>query len=129
MLDIHITDMLLCFQLINENITMPFPIGYSQLCKVLMLIFVLGCPYIIETDLGLFANVFFPGVIGIALFGIENVATDLELPFGEDANDLNVSECAHVFECECVELLRACGKLGELAADRFQFTTFPEQYD
>jgi len=70
LLDPHITGMLLCYQHINDNITMPFPIGYSQLCKVLMLIFVLGCPYVIDTSLGVFANVFFPGVIAVALFGM-----------------------------------------------------------
>ena len=41
--------MLYCYQKVNEIVTMPFPITYAQLCKVLMITFILGCPWVLTS--------------------------------------------------------------------------------
>jgi len=126
--DDRVEQLLKHYQDVNQIVTLPFPIGYSQLCKLLMIFFMAGCPFIIDTELGWFANVYFPTLIGAACFGIEHIAIDLELPFGEGANDLNVSESVHALECETLELLGTAG-LNEEVGKYFCFLCSPEGYD
>lgn len=126
--DLKITGLMQSYQAINENITMPFPVGFSLLCKTLMLCFLAGCPFCIDTGRGIFANVFFPWIVSVAFFGIETLATELEMPFGEGDHDFNVLECVQTLECECLEMLLAAGDAGDAAAGHFKAKKLSESY-
>merc|ERR1719469_940274 len=62
-----------------------------------------------------------PTVAGFALFGIDQIGTELENPFGSDANDLDVQEMIMQLERELMRLLEFSGD----AAAREQFTWMP----
>lgn len=93
------------FQFIMMNVTMPFPIILAQLNKIALLLFVVTCPFVIDTDLGAFANIFYPTVIAFIYFSIEAAAIEIEVCFGEDDNDMNILDSVHQVECECVQML------------------------
>merc|ERR1719229_2065654 len=68
-------------------------------------------PFFVDYKLGWFANTIIPGIVSLALLGIDAIATELENPFGNDANDLDLLERIHAFECEAMELVRLTGDL------------------
>jgi len=105
--DIRVADLLRCYQRIHACITMPFPIGYSQICKLLLILFSGGCPFVIDTTLGLAANVYFPVLVALACFGLESTAVELEQPFGDSPNSLNMVDLVRQLEHECITLLNA----------------------
>lgn len=97
------------YDAINQIISTPLPLPYANLCKLLLSIFLFTMPFMIDCSLGWFANTIIPGTVSLALLGIDAIATELENPFGDDANDLDLLERAHQLESEAVELVRLSG--------------------
>merc|ERR1711957_622090 len=54
-------------------------------------------------------NTVIPPLMSLALLGIDAIGTELENPFGDDENDLDIDELIHVVECEAMELLTLTG--------------------
>jgi hypothetical protein len=102
------------FEAANQIITTPIPLPYANLCKTLLLIFLLSMPFFVDYRLGWLSNVIFPPLASLALLGIDAIATELENPFGDDDNDLDILEPLHVLECEALEMLRLSGDEGAL---------------
>jgi len=97
------------FEEIDQIITTPLPLPYANLCKTLLLCFLLSMPFFVDYKLGLFANTAIPSLVSLALLGIDAIATELENPFGDDSNDLDILELLHVLECESMEILSLTG--------------------
>merc|ERR1712232_812526 len=97
------------FEMTHQIITTPLPLPYANLCKTLLSIFLLSMPFFVDYRLGWFANTVIPAIISLALMGIDAIATELENPFGDDANDLDLLEGIHVLEREAMETLRLSG--------------------
>mmetsp|Transcript_145933 Transcript_145933/g.467823 ORF Transcript_145933/g.467823 Transcript_145933/m.467823 type:complete len:453 (-) Transcript_145933:178-1536(-) len=112
------------YESVNQIISSPLPLPYANLCKLLLVTFLLSMPFFVDYRLGWFANTFIPAVVSLALLGIDAIATELENPFGVDANDLDLLERIHQLECEAVELLRLSG-LAE-TTDFFCWRAVPE---
>jgi len=104
------------FEAANQIITTPIPLPYANLCKTLLSIFLLSMPFFVDYRLGWLSNVIFPPLASLALLGIDAIATELENPFGDDDNDLDILEPIHVLECEALEMLRLTGDAGALSA-------------
>lgn len=99
----------LYFELINQTMTTPIPFPYVHLCKVLLGTFLLSYPFFIDCALGWFANVFLPTAVATSLLGIDAIATELENPFGDDPNDLDLLDFIGQLEQESMMMLRLCG--------------------
>jgi len=86
------------FSQLDQLIVMPLPLAYLQHCKVIFLAFVIVYPLTLDTFDGFWANVISPGLICMALFGLEVLADAMENPLGDDVLDMNVMEMIHELE-------------------------------
>lgn len=62
-----------------------------------------------DSEQGWYANVVMPGLAVVALVGIDQIGTELENPFGDDANDIDVQELISTLERECLRMLQFAG--------------------
>jgi len=92
------------FEGVDRLITIPLPLAYLQHCKVMFLTFVMVYPLTIETSYGIWANIFSPCCLFIALLGFEVLADEMENPVGDDSMDLNVMRMIHDLEGRCSEI-------------------------
>lgn len=112
------------FETINQIIATPLPLSFACLCKSLMLIFLAALPCMLtDADVGPFGSIFIPMMVALALLGIDATATELENPFGDDANDLDVMEFVHGLEDEAMQMLKMCGDFR--GKNAFSWRTMP----
>mmetsp|Transcript_41090 Transcript_41090/g.87511 ORF Transcript_41090/g.87511 Transcript_41090/m.87511 type:complete len:433 (-) Transcript_41090:55-1353(-) len=97
------------FEGVNKIISTPLPLPYACLCKTLVCIWMASFPFIVDYQLGYFGSIIIPSLVGLALFGIDAISTELENPFGDDANDLDLVELIHNLEGEAMHMLTLCG--------------------
>lgn len=97
------------YEIITMVVTTPIPFPYVHLCKVLLLIFLMVSPLLINAQAGFFDGVVLPSFIALSLLGIDAIAAELENPLGDDYNDLDVTGFIALFESECMKLLDVCG--------------------
>jgi len=97
------------YESITMVVTTPIPFPYVHLCKVLLVCFLISTPIIIDTELGFAANVILPTAVAMSLLGIDAIATELENPFGDDANDLDIVRGIGQLEAECIQMLELSG--------------------
>jgi len=108
LLEAHISTVSNCFEQLDRLITIPLPLAYLQHCKILFLIFVGIYPLTINTLHGVWANVFSPCCLFMALLGFEVLADEMENPIGDDTIDLNVMRMIHELEGRCCEIFDIC---------------------
>eukprot|EP00929_Paragymnodinium_shiwhaense_P105424 TRINITY_DN7043_c0_g1_i1.p1 TRINITY_DN7043_c0_g1~~TRINITY_DN7043_c0_g1_i1.p1 ORF type:complete len:553 (+),score=117.82 TRINITY_DN7043_c0_g1_i1:181-1839(+) len=89
------------FERIDTLVQMPLPIPYLQLCKILLLMFIMTYPLSMDLSDGIWGNVFIPCLLSMGLCGIELVADMLQNPFGDNTTDLNLLETIHSLEMRC----------------------------
>merc|ERR1740129_462989 len=104
--------------------TTPLPLPYVNLVRTLMVAYLLSVPFFMDYDEGIFANVAMPTLTAMALLGIDQIGTELENPFGEDANDLDIQEMIINLERELMRLLLWTGDA--MSVDRFVWLPVPE---
>merc|ERR1711879_720669 len=68
-------------------------------------------------------GVVMPTVTALALFGIDQIGTELENPFGDDANDLDIQEMIQTFEKELIRMLELAGD--SVAREKFVWLRVP----
>jgi len=113
------------FEFVDQVITTPLPLPYACLCKSLLVIFLASLPsMLVDVEVGFFGSIFIPMMVALALLGIDATATELENPFGDDDNDLDILEFVAGLEHEALQLLRMCGDFQGKAA--FGYRTMPE---
>jgi len=113
----------LSFEMVVQILTTPLPLSYACLCKTLLTCWMASFPFTVDFSLGYFGGVAIPILIVLALLGIDAIATELENPFGDDANDLDILELIHNLEGEAMEVLELCGDSGARA--RFVWRRMP----
>merc|ERR1719235_1149971 len=96
----------------EENFTQHFPICFAQLNKLLLLIFLALCPLVLETEMGLWVNVLFPTAAAMFFFGIEYVAVEIEVCYGEGDMDINLLRAVRCVECESMTMLLVTAQRG-----------------
>jgi len=102
----------LAFQGANKVATIPFPFPYAQIVQYLQLAFVLSCPFVVVAFVDDLSFQMFFTFLGVFTFcSLNAVASQLEDPFGHDANDLPLRQLHHHFVCNLSQLQRS--KLSE----------------
>jgi len=112
------------FQLVTQCVSTPLPFPYFHLCKTLLFIYFLCFPFFIKHQLGLFANVCEFSGLALALTGVDAIATELENPFGDDDNDLDIYERISTIEHESIMFLKLAGDFK--AVHNFMWIDMPE---
>lgn len=109
---------------VDQIISTPVPMPYVNLCKTLLLIYLLTLPFFVDYQLGWFANTVIPSAVTVGLLGVDAIATELENPFGNGANGLDILELISVLECEAMELFNLSGNVE--ARRRFCWRRLPD---
>jgi len=100
--------LLTSFQFVTQCVSTPLPFPYFHLCKTLLFLYFLCFPFFIKQSLGVWANVCEMCCLSLALLGVDAIATELENPFGDDDNDLDIYEKISTLEHEILYFLRLC---------------------
>jgi len=93
----------------DKIITTPIPLPYASLFKTLLVLHMLAFPFSVDLDNGVFGSLVAPIVVVVFMLGIDAMASELENPFGNDVNDLDITSLIHELECDAMEMLRLCG--------------------
>jgi len=73
--------------------TIPFPFPYAQTCDALLVIHWMLTPFVTcQWANGIFWTVVFSFIQVFVLWSLNNIAVEIEHPFGTDANDLDASQ-------------------------------------
>lgn len=113
------------FQLVTQCVSTPLPFPYFHLCKILLSLYFLCFPFFIKQELGVYANVVEFCCLSLALLGVDAIATELENPFGDDDNDLDIYEKISTLEHEILFFLRLCND--KAAQDNFMWVDMPQE--
>lgn len=96
----HMGSAMTALEGLHNMVMIPSPLPYLQLCKLLLLLFILSYPLSIDLGNGIWSNIIIPTVLAMALLGFEIVADVLENPVGDDTADISLYELIHSFEVE-----------------------------
>jgi hypothetical protein len=102
----------------------PLPLPYVSLVRTLLVGYLLTAPLFLDYEDGVWANVVMPTMTAIALIGIDHIGIELENPFGDDANDLDVQAMITQFEREVMRMLELIGDA--LAREKFTWLPVPK---
>lgn len=94
---------------IHQIMKFPLPLPYVNLVRTLLVAYLFAVPFFIEYTQGLLANVVMPTLMAFALLGIDQTSTELENPFGDDANDVDVQSMISSLERELIRTLEFAG--------------------
>eukprot|EP00929_Paragymnodinium_shiwhaense_P061882 TRINITY_DN30911_c0_g1_i2.p1 TRINITY_DN30911_c0_g1~~TRINITY_DN30911_c0_g1_i2.p1 ORF type:complete len:431 (+),score=51.88 TRINITY_DN30911_c0_g1_i2:136-1428(+) len=67
-----------------------FPLPYAQIVKLYLFLFVFVMPFVLAPETG-WATPFIAGLAALGFYGLDEVAEVLESPFGQDANDIDLT--------------------------------------
>lgn len=109
---------------VNQAMTTPLPLPYVNLVRTLLVLYLVSMPFFIDYLEGVWANVVMPTVTALALLGIDQIGTELENPFGDDVNDLDIQEMIMTLEKELMRMLEFCGD--NVARDKFCWLPVPK---
>lgn len=129
--DNRINNILTHFHHISDNIKLPFPGAFAQLCKLLLLFFLISAPFVVENEWKSFFSITaFPTLAAFAYLGIEQVAVGMEQPFtfvqGRDT-DISIVEVFHEVEQHCMQILQQLG--GVNVANAYEWVEAPSSYE
>jgi putative membrane protein len=82
----------------------PVPFAYAQHIKIFVVLFCLTAPFVIADSMG-WATPPACGFLALALFGIDEIAVEIEDPFGDDPNDLPLEAIGKGIEGAVGEIL------------------------
>jgi len=83
----------------------PVPLSYSQMGKLLLLLFNFTFPLEVHPDHGVFANIIMPLLMALMFHGIDCIASELDDPYGDDHCDVKLVTPLHQVEAELFFLL------------------------
>jgi predicted membrane chloride channel (bestrophin family) len=81
-----------------HNVPVPFP--YAQMILLFLCLYVFASPFLFVTYFG-WACIIPSLVLTLAFFGINEVALEIEDPFGEDENDLPIDQMGDALKSDC----------------------------
>ena len=80
-------EMTLSHNAICKIVATPLPFAFVQICKMFVLVYVLFYPWVSVSQIGaMVVPVTF--LLAFGFFGVDNIAVQLEQPFGDDPSDL-----------------------------------------
>jgi len=112
------------FNGVDKISAMQLPIPFAQMIVIFIGLFCYSIPLYFVTSFGWFC--FFPScVVTLSLFGINEVAIEIEEPFGDDENDLPVEKMGDVLHADICMFLEeavldsAAGAAGIVGASTY----------
>jgi len=112
------------YSMVNQAVSTPLPFPYFHLCKTLLFMYFLMFPFFVDEALGFWANIGETCVLCLALLGVDAIATELENPFGDDDNDLDIYEKISSIEQEMMFFLKLSGDTA--CEQNFMWQEMPE---
>jgi putative membrane protein len=103
-MDQNLTSLLDALGAAERILKTPIPFAYAQHIKVFVLTYVFTAPFALVEATGWFAPVA-AAVLALALLGIEQIGVEIEDPFGDDPNDLPVTEIGAGIDRATTEML------------------------
>jgi ion channel-forming bestrophin family protein len=88
-IDATVTEFLKQYQGLTKIATVPIPFPYAQMVKVSLVLFILAAPFFMVADYR-WATAPLNFVLSVVLLGIDEIAVEIEDPFGTDANDIDL---------------------------------------
>jgi len=83
----------------------PVPLSYSQMGKLLLLLFNCTFPMDVHPEHGISANIVMPLLMALMFHGIDCIACELDDPYGDDHCDVKLLTPLHQVEAELFFLL------------------------
>jgi predicted membrane chloride channel (bestrophin family) len=87
--DESISGFLRDFQALRKIADVPIPFPYAQMVKISLVLFILAAPFFVVADYR-WAAVPLNFALSVVLLGIDEIAVEIEQPFGDDANDIDL---------------------------------------
>ncbi len=84
----------------------PIPLAYAIHLKQILLLFCLLLPFQVVGELGLWTGLIV-GLISFTLFGVEEIGTEIENPFGKDLNDLPLDAICATMQRNIEDLIQS----------------------
>ena len=69
--------------------TTPIPLPFAQMCQFLLTVWVLSLPFTLVHIFGWYTTIV-SAIVALCFFGINEIAIQIEKPFGQDDNDLDM---------------------------------------
>lgn len=118
------TELMEIHERVHGAVTVPLPLPYVNLVRILLLTYLLSMPFVVDPEEGFFANVVMPCLSGLALLGIDQIGTEFEIPFGSGPNTIDVQEMLSTLEMELLRMLDYSGDIR--AREAFAWMPVPE---
>jgi len=107
----------------------PFPFPYAQILAVLLALLTVSCGYVMATFVSSIFWVLFLTATAVATYhGLNEVAKELEMPFGTDPNDLPIAEYQLLLNDRLQQLLFMGERQFQIPLPSNIATTMAEQY-
>jgi putative membrane protein len=103
-MDANLTSFLDSFGAAERIVKTPVPFAYAQHIKTFLMLFCATLPFVIVDSMG-WATPAVAAAIAFALFGIEEIAVEIEDPFGYDPNDLPLDRIGATIDGDLTSLL------------------------
>lgn len=101
--------LIVAFNGVDKLHATPIPFPYAQMLLVLLMMFCFGAPFMFVT-LGFGWFTLCPSLLlSLAFFGTNEVALQLEDPFGTDENDLPMNKMGNALKDDCDMFLQIAG--------------------
>lgn len=95
-----LSEMIRAFNGVDKVHNVPIPFPYAQMITLLMSLYCFLAPFMFVTDFSYWT--FIPaGFLSCAFFGINEVAIEIEDPFGTDENDLPLDAMGDALAADC----------------------------
>jgi putative membrane protein len=124
-MNVSVNDLLEALTTCERILSTPIPFAYAIYLKRLLLIYCLSLPFQVVNTLHWWTSPV-AIIISFVLLGIEEIGTEIENPFGDDANDLPLEEiCTTILNnIEDLIALNSADKL-ELTSPELELTPRP----
>jgi putative membrane protein len=86
---------------------MPLPFAYAHHIKAFLVVFAATAPFAL-VDTMEWATPAASAILAFALFGIDEIAVEIEDPFGYDANDLPLDAVGDTIARDVGDIARLC---------------------
>lgn len=105
-MDSTITGFLINYQGLRKIATVPIPFPYAQMVKICLLMYLTAAPFFMVADykwLTVPLNI----LLSMVLLGIDEISVEIEDPFGDDPNDINLLKVLRKMDADVSTLLAA----------------------
>lgn len=68
----------------------PVPLSYTQMAKIMLLVFNFAFPLDTDPDDGIFSNIILPALVALIFHSLDLICSELEDPFGDEHCDLRI---------------------------------------